>query len=314
MKKLLLAALLGFAPAPALAQATPAAPAPQAASDALPDADPAMWVIRDEDTTIYLFGTFHMLDGRSDWFNDEVRTAFDESDELVLEAILPDNPATLQPLVQRLAVDPSGRTLSQRLSAEQNAALGRALSSVGAPAQALDPYEPWFASMNLAAVATVRLGLSPEHGPEGILTRAARARNIPVAELEGIERQLNMFDTMPEAQQLAQLATTIANIDKIGETLTPMLAAWSSGNVEELVTMMNASSAQDPALHRMMFTDRNAAWASWIRERMARPGTVFLAVGAGHLAGGDSVQSLLEAQGVRAERVPSQNPAEQPAS
>jgi uncharacterized protein YbaP (TraB family) len=123
-----------------------------------------------------------------------------------------------------------------------------------------------------------------------------------------------MFDTMPEAQQLAQLATTIENIDKIGETLTPMLAAWSSGNVEELVTMMNASSAQDPALHRMMFTDRNAAWASWIRERMARPGTVFLAVGAGHLAGGDSVQSLLEAEGVRAERVPNQNPAEQPLS
>jgi hypothetical protein len=42
----------------------------------VPDARPALWVVNDEDTIIYLFGTFHALDGRSDWLNDEVMTAF----------------------------------------------------------------------------------------------------------------------------------------------------------------------------------------------------------------------------------------------
>ena len=37
---------------------------------------------------------------------------------------------------------------------------------------------------------------------------------------------------------------------------------------------------------------------------MARPGTVFIAVGAGHLAGPDSVQAALAAHGLRATRVP----------
>ena len=56
----------------------------------LPDARPALWVVNDHDTVIYLFGTFHALDGKSDWFNDEVRTAFSASDELILETLAPE--------------------------------------------------------------------------------------------------------------------------------------------------------------------------------------------------------------------------------
>ena len=106
MKSLFLAAMLAFAPAAVLAQNV-TAPAPPPAAAAPVDADPALWVVRDEDTTVYLFGTFHMLDGRP-WFNDEIRTAFDASNELVLEAIIPDNQAELQPLFAQLAIDPAG--------------------------------------------------------------------------------------------------------------------------------------------------------------------------------------------------------------
>ena len=71
-------------------------------------------MVRDDDTTIYLFGTFHLLDGRP-WLNDEVRTAFDASDELVVEAILPEIRVNMQPLMGRLmryGIDPHGRTIS----------------------------------------------------------------------------------------------------------------------------------------------------------------------------------------------------------
>ena len=54
--------------------------------------DPAMYIVRDHDTTIYLFGTFHALDGKSDWFNSQVKTAFDQSGELVLETLIPEGP------------------------------------------------------------------------------------------------------------------------------------------------------------------------------------------------------------------------------
>jgi uncharacterized protein len=304
MKKVLLAGLLAFA-SPAYSQAA-AAPAPATTAPAaalLPDADPALWVVRDADTTIYLFGTFHLLDGRP-WFNDEIRTAFDVSNELVLEAIIPENPAELQPMIVRYAVDQQGRRLSQRLSAEQNAALTRAMGTIGIPATVFDALEPWFASMTLATVAGQRLGISPANGPEAVLARAARDRNVPVSELEGIEWQIRLFDGMPEEQQLAQLRETLDNLDSLAEKLAPMLAAWSSGDVEGLRRIVDQQGETDSALHRLLFTDRNATWAGWIQRRLARPGAVFMAVGAGHLAGADSVQTQLQTRGIRAERVP----------
>lgn len=302
MKSLLFAAALAFAPAASLAQAAPT-PSPPAPDTALPDADPALWVVRDADTTIYLFGTFHMLDGRP-WFNDEVRTAFDLSNELVLEAIVPEDPAAIQPLIIRFAVDPQGRRLSQRLSAEDNAKLNAALSGLGVPAGTFEPLEPWFVSMSMSALVGQRLGIRAENGPEAELRRAAAARNLPVHELEGMEWQLGLFDRMPEDQQLAQLRETVDSIAEMPALLGRMLTAWSVGDVEGLGAILRRSMDEDPALHRMLFTERNATWAGWIQERMARPGTVFIAVGAGHLAGSDSVQAVLATRGLQAERVP----------
>lgn len=303
------AAMLASLAGPASAEPAPAsapAPTPPAAAHAppLPDANPALWVVRDADTTIYLFGTFHLLDGRP-WFNDEVRTAFDASDELVMEAILPEDPASLQPMVLRYAVDPNGRTLSSRLDASQNAALGRALSGVGVPPTAFDRFEPWFVSMTLTVLGAQRLGIDGAQGPETVLTNAAHARHMPIGELEGMETQIRMMDSMPEPLQLRQLAETLKENESIATKLAPMLAAWSAGDVDRLARLMDeGETADDRALHEMLFTTRNANWARWIEGRLARPGTVFLAVGAGHLAGRDSVIADLRARGLTVTRVP----------
>src|SRR5947208_10963942 len=83
--------MLGFLAAAAISAATPAAelPAP------VPNADPAIFIVHDADTTVYLFGTFHALDGKTEWFNDQVKDAFEKSDELVLETLIPDGPVKL---------------------------------------------------------------------------------------------------------------------------------------------------------------------------------------------------------------------------
>ena len=298
--RLLLAAALAFAPALAAAQA---AAAPAAAAP-LPDADPALFVVRDSDTTVYLFGTIHLLDSRP-WFDDEVKAAFDASDELVMEAILPEDPAAMQAMVLRYAIDPGGRLLSSRLTAEQNAALGRALTEAGLPATAFERYEPWFAAMSLGLIGAQRLGIGGGEGPETVLSRAAQGRSMPIGELEGIETQLRLLDTMPEPMQLAQLTETLAENDEIDEKMAPMLAAWSAGDVERLGALIeDIETDTERALHQLLFTARNARWANWIEQRLARPGAVFLAVGAGHLAGRDSVQAVLAQRGIRTERVP----------
>ena len=294
MKKLLLAAALAAVPAPALADA----PAERA------DADPAMWVIRDDDTTVYLLGTFHLLDDRRDWFNDEVRVAFDGASELVLEFGLPQDPAELQPVIMRSASAPPGRPLAQRLRPEVAQRLATALGRLGLPAQAFDGFDPWFAAMSLFTAGAQRLGITGANGPETILTAAAASRSLPVSGVETPEEQFAMMDAVAEDIQVRQLELTLDAMEQLEETLEPMTDAWAEGDNERLFTLMNGALASSPAVYRALFVERNARWADWIRTRMERPGTVFVAVGAGHLAGPDSVQRQLAARGLVAQRLP----------
>lgn len=312
--------LIGLLAATTLATAAQAQPAQVPAPAAPPaptcaqrlDGDPAMWMARDADTTIYLFGTFHLLDGCIDWFNDEVRAAFDRSNELVMEVVLPDNPAEIQqammPLITRYAVDPQGRKLSDRLTPEQNRALNTALAAAGAPAGAFDSFEPWFVNMTLAALMAQRLGMTGDHGAEAILKRAAVARNMQVGAVETMEGQIQMFDTMPDEAQLAMLRETLDDFDDIGQVLPRMITVWRTGDAEGIDRMMNEGLSGNAALRRTLLGARNERWAEWIDERMDRPGTVFMAVGAGHLSGDDSVQAFLARRNIRSERVPNQTP------
>ena len=308
MKKFMLALLAATGLAGA-AQAQPAptpAPSPPTCAQRV-DADPAMWTVRDADTTIYLFGTFHLLDACRDWFNDEVRTAFDASQELVVEVQLPESPAEqaalMQPLLMRLGIDPQGRGILSRLNDQEDAQL-RAL--LGPATDMLDQakFEPWFINLSLTNVAAQQLGLNPAAGPEAALQAAARQRNLPIHSLETIEFQFGIFDGMSDESQLRGLRELLANPNRIRETLQPMLAAWSSGNVDQLASILTEGTRDDRATYDALFTNRNATWARWIQQRLARPGTVFIAVGGGHLGGPGSVQEQLQRLGIRTARVP----------
>ena len=82
-----------------------------------------------------------------------------------------------------------------------------------------------------------------------------------------------------------------------------MLAAWSHGVLAGFARSFVVETQLSPELRRILMAQRNARWADWIKARMDKPGTVFIAVGAGHLAGRDSVESMLEAKGLKVKRV-----------
>jgi uncharacterized protein YbaP (TraB family) len=271
-----------------------------------PNISPALWVVKDADTTIYLFGTFHLLDGKSDWFNDEVKTAFDESKEVYLEALLPENPAEMQPMIMKYAMDPSGRSLSNRLPPDAKAKLEKLLAKNGMPAgmAAFDSLKPFMVEMTLATLAAMKIGVTGEQGAEKTLTTAAKARGIPVHELENLELQFKIMDGVPEKEQIAQLVETIEKFDSFPEDFGKMMKAWATGDTDGLVKILNEGLDGSPATYKALFSERNANWTKWIKSRLEQPGKVFVAVGAGHLAGKDSVPQLLEAQGIKVTRVP----------
>lgn len=294
--------------APVAAQSTPTeAPAsvealdPVKAPPAVKDVDPALWVVKDEDTTIYLFGSVHILKPGLGWFDDGVKTAFDSSDQLVLELVEPPA-AEAQALFGKLAMDQQGKTLRSKMNDADRAVYDAAMGKLGIPAPAFDPFDPWAAAVTMSLLAAQKTGFDPNSGVEKQLTAAARVSNKPIAGLETMEFQLGVFDSLPEAEQIAFLVETAKMIDDVGGTLDKMVNMWAAPDPESLGRLMN-EGLTSRTLYDALLTKRNANWAKWVSARMDKPGVTFMAVGAGHLAGPTSVQLLLPAYGLTATRV-----------
>ncbi len=276
------------------AAAAETATAPAAATT---DADPALWVVKDADTTIYLFGTVHVLKPGLSWFDEAVKTAFDKSDELMLEIVMPEDQAEMAKVMMPLAIDQTGKTLSSRLDADQLKAYQAAMASVGLPPAQFDIFEPWFPAITLSVLPLTKLGYDPEQGAEKLLTAHAKKAGKPVAGLETLNQQLGFFDALPEAQQVTFLNAVVKDLDKLGPQLDKMVVLWAKGDPDGLAVTMNESMAATPELAKTLLWDRNARWADQLKARMDKPGTVFVAVGAGHLAGEKKCAGLSESAG-----------------
>ena len=285
----------------AFAQEAAVAAAPPAAATVA--AKPGMWAVKDADTTIYLFGTVHVLKPGLGWFDGAVKQAFDKSDELVLEMVLPEDQAEAAKATMPLAMDQSGTALSAKLDPDALKAYQAALAGLGVPANAFDMFKPWFAAVTLSVLPLTKLGYDPAQGAEMQLTAAAKAATKPISGFETLEEQLGFFDSVPEDGQIAFLNATVKDIDKLGPTLDTMVGQWSKGDTDNLAATMNESMVATPELTKILLWDRNARWADEIKARMDKPGTVFVAVGAGHLAGQKSVQDYLKERGLQVARV-----------
>lgn len=263
----------GLATALALAPASaPASPLAKPAPPSLTTARPALWVVSDHDTIVYLFGTFHALDGRTPWFTRGVRNAFESSDELVLETVIPDNPEAIRAALQRHRD-------------------GSAPASTG------------LAAARTAMTAARSVGLSAQSGADAVLQRAAAAAGKPVSGLERFEQQLAMYDRLPAPPPSPRSASPASPDPAIAAFVRQMMLAWADGDPSTFETVIGAMRTQSPQTYRLLFAERNETWAEWIADRLRQPGVVFVAVGTGHLVGADSVQAKLAVRGIRSARV-----------
>ncbi len=264
---------------------------------------PALWSVSDEDTTIYMFGTVHALPDDVDWYKGEIKTALDESSVLVTEINMTDDAMVqMQQLVGQIALLPQGTTLRSLLTEEQTAVYEAAMSKLGTPAAALDPLEPWFASIAMSQIAFSSAGIKAETGTEVVLEAIVGETKEREA-LETVEFQLGIFDSLPQDAQIKYLMDAAEQIDNIAPELQKIIDNWAVGDVEAVAAILNEAFQEDPALAEALLYDRNSNWAEWIEARMAEPGTVFMAVGAGHLVGEKSVQDYLEARGIVSARI-----------
>lgn len=264
---------------------------------------PALWQVKDEDTTIYLFGTVHVLKPGTEWFKGGIKRAFDGSDELVLEIIEPEDPHAMAASMAHTALARDGLKLSDRLDTDMRGKYQTAMAANGLPWQMFEPFNPWMAGMALAVKPLEKLGYQAELGAEKTLTAAAKAAGKKIGALETVEQQLGYFAGLPMDSQVKFLNATVEGLPDMDKEFSSLIAHWQEGDPDKLAAEMNESLEATPELAQVLLIQRNVNWAKWIKERLARPGTVFIAVGAGHLAGKGSVQEQLKTMNVASARV-----------
>lgn len=287
-------ALAGDAPVPLPAQT--AAPLPATAP-----VRPALWKVSDADTTIWLFGTIHILPGDIDWYEGPIAKAFEQSSELVTEIPI-DKTQDAQGVILEKSQRKDGKALRDTLDDKQRAAYDAAMGSIGLPPQVFDKNDTWFAALMLTLIPLKTSGYNLESGVDTQVGEKAKARGMQNDALETPEYQISLFDTLPDDTQRRYLGEVIEALPTVKSDIDAMVEDWKAGKPEELAKLLNEQE-DDPHLREVLLTHRNENWAKWLKARLDKPGTVFVAVGAGHLAGQGSVQEQLERIGVKSQRV-----------
>jgi uncharacterized protein YbaP (TraB family) len=266
-------------------------------------AEPALWVAKQENATVYLFGTVHALKPELKWETPKIAKAFAECQEFWMEADDAD-PQTMQPLVAKLGID-RAHPLSKLVPPADLLRLDAAAKAAGLPGeQAIEQMRPWLAALTLAALPIVKAGYDPAKGADNVLKAKAEAAGKPVHGLETAEQQMHFFADLPQARQVEMLRSVLDEVESGTAQVEEIMAAWERADLAIIDKDMNQDEAEKyPDLHAVLIVDRNLAWAGQIADflKFGR-GVIFVAVGAGHLVGHDSLQEALKARGISVTR------------
>lgn len=300
-------ALTAFAlVAPARAdQVTASAPQP-----VLTDVEPALYAVRDADSTIYLFGTVHIRRPGSQWGGANARAALAESDEVWTELeITDDAQARAQVLVVQLGMAPADQPLSSLLTEAENAKLTGLLQRHNASPAMFNRMRPWLAAITLSMMPMLQAGYETAAGVDNAIDAAATANGQRRRAFETIEQQIGFLANLAPEVQHQMLVDALAQTEMGAEQIDLLSTAWERGDVDTLERLVVEDTRQQyPEVYRVLLVERNNAWMDVLTRELDRSGVDFIAVGAGHLLGPDGLVEQFRARGIAVERV---SPAEQ---
>jgi uncharacterized protein YbaP (TraB family) len=271
---------------------------------AVETAHPALWEVSDPDTTIYLFGTIHLLPDNMQWRTAKFDKAVESSQQLMVETIVDEkDPTKLMSVLASMGFAKGLPPLVDRVPPEKRAALDAAIAKSGVPKPVFDQMKTWTAAFLLLGDQFKGMGLKGGEGVEAVLRNTFTSEGKPVGELETNAQQLGFFDALPEQAQVQLLLGALDDSKNADQEFSGMLKSWVNGDVEGIARTFDRDLGASPVLQQALIRQRNANWSKWIEQRMAKPGSIMIAVGAGHLAGNDSVIAMLKKDGYRVRRV-----------
>ena len=256
--------------------------------------DALLWKVSNAgSSSSYIFGTIHVSDPRITNLPEAVKSALNNSDTFVMEAL--PNPEDVLTLSQMMFYM-DGTTLSEYLDDELFLRTAKVLSAFQLPVEAVAIMRPWaaFLIMNYPADNTMPLDLK--------LLEIAKSRGARTAGLETLSEQGAVFSEMALDDQLRLLLDTVCNYNLVTQGIEEMKEFYLEKDLNGLL----AASAQHPypdeplykELTRRLLTDRNKLMIDRMQPFLQK-GDAFIAVGALHLPGDDGIMENLNQQGYK---------------
>ncbi len=267
---------------------------------------PAMWAVKDADSTIYLFGTFHILPAGTHWTTAVFDAAMKETPVTMTEVDIksPEAQKTMSALVTELGFNPAGVTLTGLLGPVRAARFSAVASRYGLSMAAFEPMKPWLAMITLSVAIMQKEGFDAQSGAEETVLARAGAEGDKIAHLESAEFQIRALASLNEAEILSDFDASLAEFENFGGYAARVLDAWTGGDVSALENItLKDMREKAPDAFRILIKERNAAWVKEIGTMMAGDEDYFIAVGAGHLIGDGGVVDMLQKKGFKVERV-----------
>jgi hypothetical protein len=261
-------------------------------------AQPPVWVVKDKDSELVLFGSVHILPPGLDWEPPALARALAAADDLWFE--LPVDPAAEAEtgrLATELGVLPPDQSLFKQLSPRDAQRLMRVAAMYDVSPGVLDRLQPWLAEIALAGGAYRKVGADAASGVEKTISAAAR----PEAQRRAFEtpaEQIGILSHAPRNEQIASLRQTLQEMETKPDQFATLVKAWVDGDMaaldrEAIAEMRKAA----PTLFKTLVTERNIRWTAELDARLKGHGRTVVVVGVGHLIGPGGVPARLRALG-----------------
>ena len=261
-------------------------------------AESSVWKVDNGKNEIFIAGTLHVLKSEDFPLPEQFHTAFKQSDDVFFEVDMTRfGSSEVQQKLAQLVTWKDGRDLSDVLSPKVLEELKTQLGVYGIPVEMLLPYKAGPAAMTLAMLEMQKLGMS-EIGVEEHFAKLAVGEDREIFGLETVEQQADFLVNMGGATPDEIISYTIQDLVGLDQQLDEMRDAWRNGNLEQLeTTVLQEMREKYDGIYQELIVDRNNAWLPKIEALLEDPDIELVMVGAGHLAGPDSVLKLLEAAG-----------------
>lgn len=271
---------------------------PSAFGGALP-----MWEIRGAANTVTILGSIHFL-RPDDPLPRPVMAAYEDAEVIVMELDLDDtDPLAMQGLVQKLGIDPQGRSLELVLGAEDWRRAQQKAQAMELDLALVRGFEPWLAAVTVTQLRLQQLGFQSDYGVEQRILQRARGDRKEIRGLETAEQQLSLLDRLSPQAQRTFLMVTLDEAAEIGAQIDDIVSAWQAGDTRALEDEFLEGLRDQPEIYRSIVVQRNRNWVKPIVALTRSREDVLVVVGTLHLVGPDSVIRLLAQQGLQPRQI-----------